>query len=406
MVSRVTGLAIAVAVVLAGCSPKADNSSVKLSLPNTSAPYLGASGANVMAVHIGGDGLCGKNGYQNEPCASVQICVPGTTQCQTIPDVLIDTGSIGLRLFSSAVTLTLPSRNTADGKQLAQCAQFGTGSTWGSVVAADVILGGEPAVTSTIQLVDKSYGQVPQGCSSADSDPKKMGYNGILGLGYFKQDCGDVCATVAGNGEYFKCDSGGTCAGAAVANEQQVSNIVARLPVDNNGVLLALPQIKTSGEMAVQGALILGVGTQSNNATGGLTAYTVDHRGNFTTTYQGQSYPKSFIDSGSNGLFFPNVGGIPTCATATVGAQFYCPDELKSLLATNIAIGGGLQTQVGFLVGNAATLAATHSVAFNDMTGVNSDAFDWGLPFFYGRAVVIGIEGRTSSLGTGPYVGY
>jgi hypothetical protein len=46
---------------------------------------------------------------------SVTICVPGQSSCQTIGGVLVDTGSSGLRLLGSAVSLTLPrpSRNAS-----------------------------------------------------------------------------------------------------------------------------------------------------------------------------------------------------------------------------------------------------------------------------------------------------
>ena len=49
------------------------------------------------------------NNYANGLFTSVTICVPGSTaNCQTIDGVLVDTGSSGLRILSSALTLTLP----------------------------------------------------------------------------------------------------------------------------------------------------------------------------------------------------------------------------------------------------------------------------------------------------------
>ncbi|HET6899476.1 MAG TPA: DUF3443 family protein, partial [Vicinamibacteria bacterium] len=42
--------------------------------------------------------------YVNGIFTSVTICVPGTTRCQSIDDVLVDSGSVGLRLLASVVT--------------------------------------------------------------------------------------------------------------------------------------------------------------------------------------------------------------------------------------------------------------------------------------------------------------
>ncbi len=394
-------------VLAAGCHAKPTALTTTQSRPNTSAPYLGASGANVLPVQVGGPGLCGQHGYENEPCTEVQICVPGTRQCEKVSDVLVDTGSIGLRIFSSVVSLPLPAQKTPQGSRVAECAQFGTGGTWGRLVTADVLLGGEPAVNAPIQLIDAGFGQLPKGCKNAESDPQLAGYNGILGVGLFKQDCGEGCVTSVTNGAYYACDDTGSCTGTAVAKNAQLLNVVALLPQDGNGFLLALPQIDGSGAAQVSGALILGLDTQANNRLAGVTAYGVDRHGNFTTSYLGHAYPNSYLDSGSNALFFPNTNGLPVCAkSADAGAPFYCPAEPTSALATNVSGGGGLQTQVDFQVGNAESLMGSQRQAFNNLSGVITDSFVWGLPFFYGRAVAYGIENRTSSLSTGPYLAY
>ena len=48
--------------------------------------------------------LCSINSYINKPCVSVTVCTPGTSTCQTIDDILLDTGSFGLRIFKQVLT--------------------------------------------------------------------------------------------------------------------------------------------------------------------------------------------------------------------------------------------------------------------------------------------------------------
>ena len=57
------------------------------------------------------------------------------------------------------------------------------------------------------------------------------------------------------------------------------------------------------------------------------------------------------------------------------------------------------------------SLVQTNNAAFNNLGGSSgsgpfSSFFDWGLPFFFGRTVFVGIEGQTSPLGTGPYFAF
>src|SRR5690606_21145320 len=84
---------------------------------------------------------------------SVTICTPGSSsQCQTIPDVLVDTGSFGLRIMASALngdaTPTIV-RNNAN-VPLFECARFADGLTWGAIERVDVRMSDERAANSPI----------------------------------------------------------------------------------------------------------------------------------------------------------------------------------------------------------------------------------------------------------------
>jgi hypothetical protein len=88
------------------------------------------------------------------------------------------------------------------------------------------------------------------------------------------------------------------------------------------------------GAFSVTGSLVYGIGTQANNGLGSAKVLAVDASGNITTIFGGQSYPSSFIDSGSNGIYFLDAGasGLPLCQDS---ADFYCPATPQALSATN-----------------------------------------------------------------------
>src|SRR5260221_8876500 len=111
---------------------------------NPAVNYSCPSGPNVMTVTVNGS-QCNANAmYANEPCGSVTICQVGVpTNCQTINNILIDTGSYGLRVFKSVISSTITSTLTSPGgTPFAECALFGSGSTWGQVVTADLYVTG------------------------------------------------------------------------------------------------------------------------------------------------------------------------------------------------------------------------------------------------------------------------
>jgi hypothetical protein len=361
---------------------------------------------NVLAVTVNGS-LCSSNSYPNKPCVSVTVCSPGTSTCQTIDDILLDTGSSGLRIFKSLLTSVSLTQVASGSGSLTECIQYADGSAdWGPVQTADVILGGEAAVRVPIQIIDSTFGTVPKSCGTPDTTPEATGLNGILGVGLFTEDCGSGCVSIINNGYYYSC-SGSTCTATKASIADQIQNPVSHLPVDNNGVIVQLPSVSLGGTTSVNGILILGIGTQSNNKPSGVTMYPADPTyGEFTTVFNGRTYSDSFIDSGSNALFFnkSSVSALTIC-TSGIASGWFCPSSTQNLSATTTGSTGSPSGTVSFQIGNASSLLSSSYNVFSEL-GAPDTSFDWGLPFHLGRSVYVGIDGTTSSLGTGPYWAY
>jgi hypothetical protein len=391
------GLALTIAA-LAGCGGGSDSAPAPSAVTPTPTPS--AAGANVVptVVDTGNDGSA-----FNTPFVSVTVCQPGTTTCQTIDHVLVDTASYGLRVIASAAgSLALPAVANASGQPVGECAHFASGYAWGSVHRADIKLGGEVASNIPVQLIGDrtaAFAAVPTACSNTGADfGVGQGANGILGVGLFNQDCGAACVSSAAPGLYFACANGG-CTGTALAVASQVANPVPAFPVDNNGVVITLADPPPGGTSSLTGTLTFGVGTQSNNQLGGATIYAVNSQGDFSTTYKGVTYPASFIDSGSNAIFFPD-SSIPTCS-----GGFYCPDSTLSLSAVNTST-SGVSGTVAFSVENLRSLATTTAAAHVGADIGLARSVDWGLPFFFGRTVFVAMSGASTPFGNGPYWAY
>ncbi len=367
------------------------------------------STSNVQAIEVS---LGPAGNYANGAFTSVTVCTPGTTTCQTIDGVLVDTGSSGLRLLSSALTVSLAQQKAPDGNPVVECLPFVSSYTWGPVQLADIEIAGEKASSAPIQVLSDSDYPVPAECSNnngASQDSlSALGANGILGISVFPQDCGSSCvSTGASNpGLYYECPASG-CVVTGESLAQQVQNPVVLFSTDNNGVIIELPA-STTPEATLSGSLIFGIGTQSNNALNGATVYGVDQYGNFITTYHNTAYNQSFLDSGSNGFYFldSTTAGIPACSDAN---YFYCPSATENLSATNAGSTGTPTGTVSFSVANADNLFNNYPNAsvYGQLAGPNSIAgFDWGLPFFYGRNVYTAIDGQSTPGGKGPYWAY
>jgi Protein of unknown function (DUF3443) len=367
----------------------------------------------------------------NIPYVTVTVCNPATGTCATIDDVLVDTGSYGFRILASVLAsagLHLPaladpnnSKNT-----IAECGPFADGYTWGAVSAATIEIGGETASNIPINVLDDdgSYGPgVPAGCTALTvnqpvSNIQDLHANGILGVGLFPYDCGAACANCAAlpggcssaNTLYYTCNStSGGCDPVQMALSAQVRNPVISFATDNNGVIVQLPGVASSGAASAVGSITFGIGTQSNNGFGSAGVLTVDGAGDFTTLFDNQTLGNSFIDSGSNAYYFPDKS-IPTCSA---NAEFYCPSSTLSLSATNLGQNGA-SSIVGIQIADLNSLS-TSNFALADIGGqapsdtgsdVFNNYFDFGLPFFYGRSVFVLFDGATSGSVSGPAYAY
>jgi len=385
---------------------------------------VGGSGGNKLSIAVDGGPISGVN-YEDAAFASAKICVPGSTSsCVTVDHLLVDTGSVGLRVLASALgTVSLPV-TTSSGMNLNDCAQFVDNSfVWGQVESADVTLAGEVASNIPIHvLADPTGFAIPSTCNTGGPDEDQLGSattvglgaNGILGVGLEPVDCLACDQSISGlstppTGFYYLCSSS-SCQSAFVPEGNQVLNPPVAFSVDNNGVIVELTSPSSSTEASLTGSLIFGIGTQSNNGLGSQTIFTLDNSDNFTTVFPttgGQTLTSSFIDSGSNGIFFPDsAANVPVVqCTASGFTTFYCPTSTQALSAQNLGANGASST-VGFNVDNAHTLLTTDfsDAVMQNLAGSNGVgtcvgglgqcSFDWGLPFFYGRNVYVAIDGQ------------
>jgi hypothetical protein len=390
----------------------------------------GLQGLNSMQLNLG-------TGYINQVTVSIIICAPGsTTNCQYISNLLLDTGSTGVRVFSSAISSSI--YNALPKTGYGNCTSYASNNyDWGPMVLANVQLGQEMASNVPIQVIDNTYGDTgtacvnsinanssseglnvnctPESanCAAAYPDVAVSGYNGIVGVNFLAQDCGSYCVTNSNAGLYFTCTStsGGTCTMSTAALSVQMTNPVSKLTYDNNGVILSFPYLGTSGVSNASGTLYLGIGTQPNNTpSSSVKTLTADPRefvsGSyndnytmFSTLLNGNSVI-AFIDSGSGCMSFP----APTSPVLPEDSNtndtfygFYNPTSPTAVAATQVGY-NGVQSALTFYVAaptNSAVLpACSQNLGGSFITG----EFDWGLPFFLGRSVYVSVEGTTSTL--------
>jgi len=371
--------------------------------PVSSTPATLAS--NQVAVVV----ASGVRNAPNIPTVSVTVCVPGTGTCQTITNVQVDTGSWGLRLTQDALNSTMLSAlpvEAISGQTVAECAGFVDGNAWGTVRTADVTIGSETAAALPIHVL----GDLPQSAAGGSSNKCAAGTlndtssaiasHGILGIGTAMFDCGSTCASTTVNNVYYGCTGSGSstsCTDLAVPTTKQVANPVRQFAIDNTGVILNMPAVTAAGSTSASGFLTFGIGTNANNVlpSSGIQKLTTDYFGNMqSASLSGTGVNAAFFDTGSNGLFY--LESLTRCVPS-IG--FYCP---SSTLSRTPSVTGFNSTtaSIALNIANAQSLFNDGGFAFNNVGGATSGtAFDFGMPFFYGRTVYIGYDPASGGVG-------
>ena len=391
-------------------------------IPSASLPFVQAANNLKLVVDSGPTGFANANILY----ATVTVCEPGSaSKCQVIDHVQVDTGSVGLRVLASKVSsLNLPHIQTVANTDSWECYPFVVGGLWGVNATADVGLGQQVASGLPIQIIQDTANpslQVPADCSAASNgqilnSQVTLGANGIIGIGSMPLDCGGLCQvgdySASPYAQYRGCPVGAVnssaCSPIAVPSTLQVHNPIADLPAAyNNGAVILLPDAPGLGSVSASGQLVFGM---SDSVVAALAKVNVgvDYVNNpnsymgVTTQYNNQTISYSYLDTGSNGLFFSNAS-IPLCQSTS----WYCPTSQSSQTAviSDGDIPSQNKTPVSFVVGNASSLFSTSNAAFSDLTGsqpVGSNAFTWGLPFFFGKKVFLSIWGQRGS-SSGPW---
>jgi len=374
---------------------------------------------NTLALSVD-SGPAGASGAINHAYVSLKICVPGSqTQCANIDHVLLDTGSTGLRLVRSvlaAQSIALSLETDPQGQGIEECVSFGGGQTWGPVEVADVSMAGETAANLPLQIMDDTLAGAPPpptcGANGTLIDGVSgFNANGVLGVGVFAQDCGDMCVNAgAPLPVYYGCTNAGVCTAENIALTAQVTNPVALFAADNNGIVIRLPNLQNAnGDASVTGELIFGINTQSDNAlpATGLTVLGADMHGDFTATYNGNTLVlPALLDSGTDSYAFDD----PTIAVCASGAfvGYYCPavaPQSVYVISSGVGVNNASST-VNFAIADPNTFVA-NAAAFADLAGGGgSSNFTFGMPFFYGRTIYVGIDQRVAGIYTGPFYAY
>ncbi|OIQ79524.1 hypothetical protein GALL_387300 [mine drainage metagenome] len=350
-------------------------------------------------------------GQVNTPFVDVTVC-DAAQSCRTVPNVIVDTGSTGLRLYRGALDgLELEAVTTPDDRPLSDWSKFGERYLWGAIHRAHVRIG---QVTTTqaipIEIYDRPtpFERLPDAYMQGDSREWiiRTG-NGILGISTSPREAGSYCVERAAGGvqsapqwEWVLVDEG-----------RQLANPIAYFPEPyNNGSVIQLPAVDARAVGAkVQGWLGLGLGTPTDAlfAPGVRVLWSeLDKDGYFPLTI-GERRLDVMLDSGTNllaldldHLDIPCRGAgddrydapiaTPIELTAKCGGRQFRLEQPLYVGPADATLCGNL----GYAVLPTMALASRWTNGRNTL----------GIPFFYGRTVATGLRGTVNPFAQAPRV--
>jgi hypothetical protein len=409
MKNKIIHLSLAlVTVILTACGGGGGGKAATPVVAPVVAPVVPiVTGDNVIPVTISRGP---NNNYMNGLFGSITICKPGTTTCTVVDNVIYDTGSVGVRVLNSALPANFLTPNVdSNGKTINECEAFADGYTWGDVGNATVKLGNLTSQVLPVQIIAQSNFSVPSACSSngvSENSLQSLGAQGIIGIGLWQNDCGTACSNNTNNNLYYSCDSNG-CISTTIPIAQQVGNPVSFLTSYNNGTIISLPPISTTGAKNTVGSIFLGIGNATNNTFSNLNTVNTNNYGLININYKGIDYANSFLDSGSS-IYGIIDSSIPQCTGTYAG--LFCPNttQVVNIVASNSNKTQNINSVIYF--DNADSLLSTGNNAFYNIGQVVNSSFitglDLGLSFYFGKTIATGIEGTSSNLGTGSFFAF
>jgi hypothetical protein len=373
------------------------------------AATLGAAGAHAAAAPQLADNIVPIEVRQVTPTQYNKLFVDVTVcnaarQCRTVPDVLVDTGSTGLRLLRGALDgLDLAPVKDPRGRALSNWSSFGSGDLWGTMHFAQVRVG---AIATTRAIPVEVYDlpgrrdKLPDGYANVDArrEIARMG-NGILGISPHRHHA---------RGYYVKGDKAGAPGASRwvevrVDAARQLTNPIAYFPAPyDNGSVISLPEVDwTSGANRVQGWLGLGIGaaTEALFPHGArVVSHDLDDDGLFPAAIGTRRFDV-LVDSGTNALSL-DLSHLGVSRHARYASYYDAPAPVPIELAVRsgddyVRLARPLYVgpTVKYLKERSTHAALPMVVGWDEAPRSLSVL---GLPFFYGRTVATGLRGTVN----------